>query len=112
MEWQDFKENKVLVGDMFYVSYCPSNVERGEPETALVKHIQDDECEYYILLGDWRVDYEKLVPQGYEICHQFYQKNKEFCHPLSPDFDLKNASLDEIMYNIQGAVEVLKRLKT
>ncbi|MBW2968537.1 hypothetical protein KY314_00255 [Candidatus Woesearchaeota archaeon] len=87
--------NYVLRGKGFYISYNPDSGRSiygtlfdgllngigtmlgeektgGGEETALCK---DDE--FYILDGDFREDYEKLVPKGFDACLKFFQKNKK-----------------------------------
>lgn len=68
----------VLEGDGFYISYNPdtSNVlmgfgagEGSGEETALCH-----DGKYFILNGDYREDYEKLIDQGYEACKKFYDE--------------------------------------
>lgn len=66
--------NFVLEGAGFYISFnpCPGGgsffgSDDGGPETAL--------CEgdnFHILNGDYRAQYEKLLPQGLEACMRFY----------------------------------------
>ena len=102
LEWEvvsnsftGLKENNyILKGNGFYVSYNPDtgrskigamfddvlNMFRailGEPlgggeETALVK---DDK--FYILNGDFRKEYEKLISKGFDACYKFYLKKKK-----------------------------------
>ena len=80
-EWErlgGFSPHFILEGEGFYVSYNPS-VYGGllnEPteETALVK--DGEEKAYYILNGDFRKQYEKLVPRGFCVCYGFYLINK------------------------------------
>ena len=45
-------------------------------ETALVKRYKKGH-KYYILNGDFRKDYEKLVKKGYKACKEFYNNNEE-----------------------------------
>lgn len=66
--------NSVVQGEDFYVSYAADtsgNIfatdDDGE-ETALVH-----EQKFYILNGDYRKDYERLIPQGYEACLEFFK---------------------------------------
>lgn len=87
-----------------FISYCPANPERGEPETALV--IGD---RYFILLGDWRNDYEKIAHLGKDKCLEFYLQNKEFCHPMEKEDDIQP---DDIIYRLQSIRSVLMNIKT
>jgi hypothetical protein len=41
----------------------------GGPETALIK-----DNRYFILNGDFRESYEKLIPLGFERCKEFYDQ--------------------------------------
>lgn len=69
--------NDLLRGDGFYISYCPApgavmalfDSDDGGPETALCH----DGC-HFILNGDFREAYERLVPLGLEACKQFYEQ--------------------------------------
>ena len=38
-------------------------------ETALVKDNQ-----FYILTGDFRKEYDELIPKGFKACYEFYRK--------------------------------------
>lgn len=76
--WIRYDRNIQLEMDGFYISY---NGDTGadipifagdEPaETALVK-----DGRYYILNGDWRYSYERLVDKGFDACYRFYLKQK------------------------------------
>lgn len=68
--------NYVAKGDRFYVSYNPSPIIGGDgPETALYGEMKDGE--WHILNGDWRIQYELLVPEGFDACLAFYNTKKE-----------------------------------
>ena len=79
-------QNYVLEGDGFYISYNPDlnasyfgssfGSDNGGPETALCR-----DGNFYILNGDWRKQYEKLVPLGWDPCKQFY--NQQSAHAES-----------------------------
>ncbi len=71
--------NALLEGDGFYISYATALGLRtiamfasddNSDETALVI-----EGKFYILNGDYRKDYEKLVDQGPEKCLAFYHQH-------------------------------------
>ena len=72
--------NEVLEGDGFFISYHPTpgvgisffESDDGSDETALVK--EDSDIKYRILNGDYRKEYEELIPQGFEACLAFYEK--------------------------------------
>jgi hypothetical protein len=66
--------------ESFFISYQPlSNPsgifffasDNGSPETAIVQGQS-----YYILNGDFRYEYERLVPQGFAACKAFYDSQK------------------------------------
>ena len=70
--------NMILHGDGFYISYATGaglgriglfTGDNSSDETALVI-----DGEYYILNGDFRKDYEKLVEEGAEACLSFFKK--------------------------------------
>lgn len=70
----------------FYVSYLPPNGFPGSgmwdsltgatttEETALYSHV---DRKWYILIGDWRKEYEDLLPKGYAACVEFYNSKKQ-----------------------------------
>ena len=74
-EWRKLSSNEVLDGDGFYISYNPSpfqgnkffGSDKGNSETALCR-----EHKFYILNGDYRKQYEELIPQGFEKCKEFF----------------------------------------
>lgn len=71
--------NYVLTGDGFFISYNPMvapgfsvfAADDDSPETALCKG-----GTYYILNGDFRDEYERLLPQGFDVCLAFFLVNK------------------------------------
>lgn len=89
--WEDMGHNMVLIGKGFFISYNPNaggsifDMMLGESglyeETALCV---DDESSivgtsYYILNGDFRKEYEALLPKGLKACLKFYKsKRKEY----------------------------------
>ena len=95
-------------GDNFFISYQPTNPERGEPETALCSRKLD---KFYILLGDWRTDYEQIAHEGFEKCFDFYLSNKDFRSPLSEDVvDNFADSADSLLYRLQTIKVVLEHI--
>jgi len=72
--------NHVLQADGFYISYKakPGEIiygfrsDTGGPETALYK-----DNVFRILNGDFRSEYEKLAPQGFDACLRFYNEMKK-----------------------------------
>ncbi len=72
--------NKVLETDDFYLSYTTGSgmtiipmfgSDEGSDETALVV-----DGKFYILNGDFRREYEALVPKGVDACMAFFKKHK------------------------------------
>lgn len=72
--------NSILEGKNFYISYN-SNPGMGlwlfasdnhSDETALCK-----DNEFYILNGDFKKEYEKLINKGFAACKRFYEQKKE-----------------------------------
>jgi hypothetical protein len=69
-------------GDDFWVSYKMDDSSTLIPffagdmpnETALIDCKED---KYYILNGDWREQYEPLIPKGFEACKAFFDKHPE-----------------------------------
>jgi hypothetical protein len=83
VNWKKLNHNYILEGDGFFVSFIPSNANpwlgtifNGDRpdgmETAIVK-----DGKYYILNGDFRKDYEKLVDKGFNACKKFFDKNED-----------------------------------
>ena len=93
-EWIKVRDNELLRGQGFYISFLPgnrptnpwgevlsglANAITSEPEyleslteTALVKdHI------FYILNGDFRKEYEGIIDQGFDACLAFYEFQRE-----------------------------------
>lgn len=56
-----------LVGSLF-------DSDDGGPETTLCKG-----GEYYVLNGDFRESYERLVPLGFDECKRFYDQQAAHC---------------------------------
>jgi len=71
--------NYVYKGDGFYVSFNPDTSfdflgslrSSAGSETALY-----DDATWRILNGDWRSDYEVLVPNGLQACIDFYESKR------------------------------------
>ena len=72
--------NLICEGEGFYVSFKRDlskfgsffDSDNGQPETALVKGEK-----FFILNGDWRYQYEDLVPKGWKACKAFFDANSE-----------------------------------
>jgi hypothetical protein len=75
--------NTLLKGKGFYISFnsCPGGLisafsaDNGGSETAL--YIEKSSQQWRILNGDFRKDYEKLVPKGIKSCIKFYESKKK-----------------------------------
>lgn len=71
--------NYILKGDGFFISYNPAPgsgfslfaSDGGGSETALCK-----DGDYWILNGDFRDQYEALVPSGFERCILYFESQK------------------------------------
>lgn len=67
--------NSVLDGGDFYISYAETAAMGGWAgdgdgiETALCK-----DGHFHILNGDYREQYEKLLPDGFDACKRFYDQ--------------------------------------
>lgn len=79
IETNNVSRSKRLDGDGFYVSYAETwrmgGFMAGDGdgiETALRR--LDGRDGWMILNGDYREQYEKLVPQGYDACKRFYDQ--------------------------------------
>jgi len=76
--------NQVLEGKGFFISYNPRPgqmfggwvADDGGDETALVRTGKGRNT-YYILNGDFRKDYEKLINDGFVACKKFYDKKRK-----------------------------------
>lgn len=92
--------NEVVYGEDFYISYNPGTgqfftadlfnkmaeaagkkirLKDGE-ETALVH-----DGMFYILEGDFRKEYLKLIEKGFKTCYDFYKAHKKFRSNWSND---------------------------
>lgn len=78
-KWRQGRHNFVLQGQGFFISYAPNTSLLGgtsKGETALVSPIMD----YYILVGDFRKEYEELIDKGFNACFEFFvSKEKSHC---------------------------------
>jgi hypothetical protein len=100
-KWEAGLNNEVLQGDGFYISYNSHTgrhayssvltvvgnilkklhgdgkyLKNGE-ETALVLESLNGRRAFYILEGDFRKEYEKLLDKGFETCKKFYDSKPE-----------------------------------
>ena len=74
--------NLLLNAKDFYISYASGeslsifgamSSDEGSSETALCK-----DGDFYILNGDYRNEYEKLVTLGFDECLKFHNEQKKF----------------------------------
>lgn len=86
--------NFILRGEDFRISYNPNtktatvidafcgeeNADGSFQETAILK-----DNKYYILNGDHRKEYEELLPQGFDACHNYYLSKPELKSGWSTD---------------------------
>jgi len=74
--WTVMGENSILNSDdaSFYISFnaAPSWGNTGHEETALCNR---KDGTFYILNGDYRGAYEKIINKGYESCLKFYKRH-------------------------------------
>jgi len=66
-------ENIILVKDDFFISFHPFVHSRGPAETALCYKET-----YYILDGDWRLEYEEVAHDINKCLELFYSLQKDF----------------------------------
>lgn len=66
----------------FYVSYDPSTRNYGCVTTALVLGQME---KFYILKGDHREQYMKIMEQGFDKCLEYYKDNIADSHENSDD---------------------------
>lgn len=82
IKWKENEFNSFLEGDGFYISFngCPwigfsfFASDNNAEETAIVK-LGKKENKFYILNGDFRKEYEKLIDKGFKSCLKFYKEN-------------------------------------
>lgn len=101
--------NCLLQGDGFYISYNPNTSASGSllgsffagdgdgEETALVDE-RGRGREFYILNGDFRSAYERLLPDGWNGCKQFFDQQKahaESSWTTNPTFARQYGSDDD-----------------
>jgi hypothetical protein len=86
MKWETTTMgNEVLDGDGFFISYQPNqnvlgiksfSADTSSGETALVNK-KASSFFYLILNGNFKKEYEKLVPLGYDACVKFFNEMKK-----------------------------------
>jgi hypothetical protein len=83
----DNQLNQVLNNNrdaLFYVSYIfPDYRLYGSDTTALVVGQLD---KVFILNGDFRKEYQELIPQGFEKCYEFFKANLQHRNEYSETF--------------------------
>jgi len=81
-EWQKLSKNIILQADGFFISYNPDTSTLGSgfkgdgdgKETAIVV---EEPRKYFILNGDHRKAYEKLVDKGLAGCMDYFHSKPE-----------------------------------
>lgn len=92
MNWNKAGNNYTLRGDGFYISYIPAGTDPG-PMDILASVVWDESNSrqqagetalcvgetypklknaFFILVGDYRRQYEELLPKGIQACLEFY----------------------------------------
>ena len=72
-----FAKNQLLNDSpdaLFYVSYLPHSEDYGSNTTALVVGQMQ---RFFILNGDFRKQYNELIPLGFKACYDFFKANLE-----------------------------------
>lgn len=86
--WVYMGPNYMLQGDGFYISYNPGeyggmpffDADNSSDETAICK-----DGRYFILNGDFRREYEKVVDKGIDACMKIFKKNRALKSSWSND---------------------------
>lgn len=65
-------KNEVIRGNGFYVSYAKTSSGDTEDETALCY-----KGDYFILNGDHRKQYKKIIKKGYRECKKYFKDNSD-----------------------------------
>ena len=73
------QEEAVLYGEIMSEMTGNKEFTERQGETALVFRKSEGLFgkEYYILNGDFREEYKKLIPKGYKACKKFFDSMKE-----------------------------------
>lgn len=59
----------------FYISYNPVDINvYGDKTTALVWGQMEH---FYVLNGDHRKEYQKLINQGWQACFEYFENNQD-----------------------------------
>jgi len=85
-KYQKTRRGNYVLGkkNEFWISYNPAPAFYGEPETALCFPGNDGLTTFWILKGDWRDEYARIVDKGLEACKKFYNsQEKEHRAPFS-----------------------------
>ena len=83
MKWQKtFKGNSILQGNDFYISFRPKSNLFKKHETALCN---EKTGKFFVLMADFRKEYEQLIEKGFDVCYDFYLSKKDE-YPLKLSF--------------------------
>src|SRR5579872_1358277 len=86
----------------FCISYISYAFDTESDETAIL----DGEDGYFILKGDHRKDYEKLVPKGLKACLKYFEENK------SQELTQRDTDLSRVLKGVnKRMVEIINDLK-
>lgn len=104
LQWTNNGDNEILkIEEDWYISYNPNTngsksgigmlynmiggaltdgtseelESDGRTETALVEKKADGKTMFYILNGDFRLQYERIIHKGFGACHSFYLSQSE-----------------------------------
>lgn len=80
--------------ETWYVSYLPFSDDYGSNTTALVVGQMQ---RFFILDGDFRKEYQNLMPQGFRACYQFFLDNLDKRNKRSVDEPVPVEELETIM---------------
>ncbi len=94
--------NRCLYSDeqTFYISFQPNHynpfgdADTMDGETAIVDGTDGISDRYFILNGDFRSEYEALVPEGIEACIRFYKSHPDKWSSYSNDLPKKYKDLE------------------
>lgn len=90
-------KNHIIVppnDEAWYISYLPpSSTYSNQATTSLVVGQMQ---RFYILKGDFRDQYKKLIAKGFRACYNFFCKNSHLVHQYS-DKILPVIDLEKIM---------------
>jgi len=73
--------NSVVMGENFYISFNDQDTDLYGCETTALVFGQMEK--FYILKGDWRAQYSKILDQGFDACLAFFKENIGDIHNFS-----------------------------